>query len=202
MIRATRVGKRFGPVRALEAVNLELETGSTLALFGANGSGKTTLLKIVVGLLRPTEGSIELAGVDPRQAKSKIGYLGHVPFVYPYLSATENLHLYAGLYRVDKCRAGPLLEAVGLADKGGALVRTFSRGQAQRLGLARALLHDPDYLVLDEPFSGLDRATIDSAPGLINRPGRTTIFSTHDEDLGRALAQTCVRLTGGLVTPV
>lgn len=199
MIRTDRVVKRFGAVRALDGVSLEVPAGTTVAVFGANGSGKSTLLKILAGLLRPTSGTVELAGVNPRAAKARIGYLGHVPYLYPYLSAMENLHFYADLYRVDRARAGPILDSVALTHKGGALVRTFSRGETQRLGLARTLIHNPDYLLLDEPFSGLDKATIEAFPALIARAGRTTVFSTHDEHLGHSLAQAEVTLTGGTV---
>lgn len=199
MISATGVDKRFGSVRALDSVTLEVPSGTTMALFGANGSGKSTLLKILAGLLRPTSGSIAIAGGNPRAAKANIGYLGHLPYLYPYLSAAENLDFYAELYRVDRARSQTLLEIVGLSHKGTALVRTFSRGQTQRLALARAVLHDPDYLLLDEPFSGLDAATIEAFPHLIARSGRTTLFSTHDEERGRALAHTCLRLSGGRV---
>lgn len=199
MICATGVGKRFGSVRALDSVTLEVPSGTTTALFGANGSGKSTLLKILAGLLRPSSGSVGIAGGNPRAAKARIGYLGHVPYLYPYLTAAENLDFYAGLYLVDRARSQTMLESVGLSHKANALVRTFSRGQTQRLALARALLHDPDYLLLDEPFSGLDTVTIEAFPALIARAGRTTLFSTHDEERGRALAHSHLTLSGGRI---
>ena len=197
MIELNNLVKRFGAVRALDGVSLEVSRGSTVAIFGANGSGKSTLLRVVAGLLRPTTGTVALAGGDPRAAKARIGYLGHNSHLYPYLSATENMLFYARLYGVDISRAQDLLWRVGLIHKLDAQVRTLSRGETQRLGLARSLLHDPDYLLLDEPFSGLDKAAIDDFPALIARPGRTTLMSTHDEVMGRALAERYVTLSFG-----
>ncbi|MGQ0680116.1 MAG: ABC transporter ATP-binding protein [Actinomycetota bacterium] len=199
MIRASGVGKRFGPVRALHGVDLEVPAGTVMAVFGANGSGKSTLLKIIAGLLRPTEGSAEIAGHPPRAMKARLGYLGHLPYLYPYLCATENLNFYADLYGVDRHKVFPMLDRLGLAGKGARQVRTFSRGEAQRLGLARAMLHNPDYLILDEPFSGLDKSTAQTLPDLFAMPGRTVILSTHDEYQGRAIAHDCLTLDAGCV---
>lgn len=201
MIELHNLVKRFGAVKALDGVSLEVSSGSTVAIFGANGSGKSTLLRVVAGLLKPTTGTIQLAGGDPRAAKSRIGYLGHNSHLYPYLSATENLLFYARLYGVDVSRAQELLWRVGLIHKLDVQVRNFSRGETQRLGLARSLLHDPDYLLLDEPFSGLDKAAIDDFPALIARPGRTILMSTHDEVMGHTLAQQCVTLDQGRLRP-
>jgi heme exporter protein A len=191
------VSKKFGRVRALSNLTLEIEEGATVALLGANGSGKSTLLKLAAGLLKPTSGSVTLDGRPPRNAKAQIGYLGHEPFLYRYLSAPENLQFYADLYRVDRTRVPGLLEQVGLEHKGSALVRTFSRGESQRLGLARALLHDPDILLLDEPFSGLDEASGERLPGLISRPGRTTLLTTHYRPKAMQIAGRLVDLAGG-----
>jgi heme exporter protein A len=201
LIELNNLVKRFGAVKALDGVSLEISSGSTVAIFGANGSGKSTLLRVVAGLLKPTAGTIQLAGGDPRAAKSRIGYLGHNSHLYPYLSATENLLFYARLYGVDVSRAQELLWRVGLTHKLDVQVRNFSRGETQRLGLARSLLHDPDYLLLDEPFAGLDKAAIDDFPALIAHPGRTILMSTHDEAMGRTLAQQCVTLDQGRLTP-
>jgi heme exporter protein A len=195
------VSRKFGAVRALSDINLEIADGTTVAVLGANGSGKSTLLKLVTGLLLPTTGIVTVGGETPRKAKARLGYLGHEPFLYRYLSAAENLHFYADLYRVDRRRAGELLEDVGLAHKGEALVRTFSRGETQRLGLARTLLHDPEYLLLDEPFSGLDEAGSDLLPKLLDRPGRTVVLSTHDRAKAAELADRRLYLAGGRLDP-
>lgn len=197
MILVSDLSKRFGTVRALSNVNLEVVRGSTVAVLGANGSGKSTLLRLAAGLLVPTRGAVTVGGKPPREAKAEIGYLGHEPFLYRYLSATENLNFYADLYRVTRYRVAPLLELAGLDRKGDSLVRTFSRGECQRLGLARALLHDPDYLLLDEPFSGLDQQSSDRLPELIARPGRTVLFSTHDRAKAQEIADRLVDLAGG-----
>ena len=172
-----------------------------MAILGPNGSGKSTLLKLVAGLLRPTAGSVRVAGEEPRAARSRIGYLGHVPHLYPYLSARENLNFYARLYGVDPFRGEDLLARVGMVRKGDALVRTLSRGEAQRLGLARSLLHDPDYLLLDEPSTGLDASAIAAFPDLVTRPGRTIVMSTHDEAIPSSLADRCVTLGQGRLQP-
>lgn len=197
MITLEGAGKRYGTVKALSGVDMEVPSGATVAILGPNGSGKSTLLRLVAGLAVPTSGRVTVAGTPPRAAKARIGYLGHEPFLYRYLSATENLRFYADLYRVERSRIPALLDEVDLARKGEALVRTFSRGEAQRLGLARALLHDPDYLLLDEPFSGLDSDSADRLPLTMARPGRTVLFSTHDRDRAGSLADRMVFLKEG-----
>jgi heme exporter protein A len=201
LIKLRNLVKRFGTVRALDGVSLEVAPGSTVAIFGANGSGKSTLLRIAAGLLRPTAGTVELAGGDPRVAKSRLGYLGHTSLLYPYLSAAENLSFYARLYGVDITRAQELLWRVGLPHKRDIQVRNLSRGEIQRLALARSLLHDPDYLLLDEPFSGLDASAIEDFPALVVRSGRTILMSTHDHLMGAFLADQCVTLSQGRLLP-
>lgn len=197
MISLDGVGKKFGTVRALSDITLEITPGTTVALLGPNGSGKSTLLKLAAGLLKPTSGTVTLGGKAPRDAKAQIGYLGHEPFLYRYLSAEENLNFYADLYRVDRARVPVLLDQVGLDGKNSALVRTFSRGESQRLGLARAMLHEPKVLLLDEPFSGLDDANAGRLPQLIAGPGRTTLLSTHDLPRAREVADRLIHLAGG-----
>ena len=197
MIVLDGVSKKFGTVRALNNLSLEVPAGETVALLGPNGSGKSTLLKLVAGLLKPTAGSVTLNGRSPKKSKADIGYLGHEPFLYRYLSATENLHFYADLYSVDRSKVPGLLAEVDLDHKGDALVRTFSRGETQRLGLARALLHDPRFLLLDEPFSGLDEASAGRLPELIARPGRTVVLSTHDLAKANEVAGILIHLAEG-----
>ena len=172
-----------------------------MALLGPNGSGKSTLLKVLAGLAKPTSGKVAFDGAGPRTCKARIGYLGHEPFIYRYLSAKENLEFYADLYRVSRAGIPAMLEEFGLDSKGSALVHTFSRGQTQRLGLARALLHDPDYLLLDEPFSGLDDAGARELPRLIARRGRTVVMSTHDRTAAEEIAERLVQLNAGQMVP-
>ena len=179
MIRAREVEKRFGQRRVLRGVSFELERGGLLVVTGPNGSGKTTLMRLVAGLAAPSRGTLEV-DVD----RSRLGFLSHEPLVYRDLSALENLDLFGRLYRVPERREriGMLLERFGLWDARNERVATYSRGMTQRLALCRAFLHEPDLLVLDEPFSALDEA----GAALLDREleelreDRTMIVTTHD----------------------
>lgn len=187
MIVARRLAKRYGTHTVLRAVDLEIGRGEVLLVTGPNGSGKTTLLRIVAGLAAPTSGTIEV-DLDRRD----LGFVGHEPLVYRDLTATENLSLYARLYRVPdpKARVAALLERFGLRDAADTRVAAFSRGMTQRLSLARALLHQPALLVLDEPHTALDAAgasLLDEELALLS--GRTTmVISTHDPERVAPLA--------------
>ncbi len=179
MIRAHAVEKRYGRRRALRPLDFELERGGFLVVTGANGSGKTTLLRLVAGLAAPTRGELEVA-----TDRGGLGYLGHEPLLYRDLTALENLDLYGRLYRVPERRerAGMLLERFGLWDVRADRVASYSRGMVQRLALCRALLHDPELLVLDEPFTALDSEGAE----LLDRWLRalagsaTVLLTTHD----------------------
>lgn len=179
VIRAAEVEKRFGPRRVLRGVSFELESGETLVVTGPNGSGKTTLLRLLVGLAAPTRGRIE---VDAERAH--IGFLAHEPLVYRELTALENLDLFGRLYRIPERREriGMLLERFGLWDARNERVAAYSRGMTQRLALCRTLLHEPDLLVLDEPFSALDEAGTQVLDRELTELSgtRTLIVSTHD----------------------
>ena len=155
MIRARGLARRFGDKRALEPVDFELARGGFLVVTGPNGSGKTTLLRLCAGLLIPTAGELE---VDAE--RGQVGYLAHEPLVYRELTAIENLDLYGRLYRVPERREriGMLLERFGLWEARGERTGAYSRGMLQRLALCRALLHDPELLILDEPGNALDEA--------------------------------------------
>jgi heme exporter protein A len=178
VIRARKLSKRYGEKRVLTGLDLDLEEGGFLVLTGPNGSGKTTLLRLLAGLAAPTSGDLEI-GVD----RSAIGLLAHEPLVYRELTPLENLELYGRLYRIPERREriGMLLERFGLWEERHARVATFSRGMQQRLALCRTLLHDPQLVLLDEPFSGLD---VDAA-ALVDRElhelagERTLVVSTH-----------------------
>jgi len=155
VIRARAVARRFGDKRALEPVDFELPRGGFLVVTGPNGSGKTTLLRLCAGLLIPTSGELEV-----RAERGQLGYLAHEPLVYRELTAIENLDLYGRLYRVPERRerVGMLLERFGLWEARGERTGSYSRGMLQRLALCRALLHDPELLILDEPANALDEA--------------------------------------------
>ncbi len=166
-----------------------------MALIGPNGSGKTTLLKLIAGILRPTAGSILIEETVPRAIKGRIGYLGHDQFLYPFLTSIENLRFWCTLYDTPASRAIDVLEQVDMTHRKDALAHGLSRGEAQRLALARAVIHDPDYLLLDEPFTGLDEAGAEIVAGIIPRPGRTVVMASHDLGRARALATTVFEMT-------
>jgi ABC-type multidrug transport system ATPase subunit len=170
------VWKYYGDFPALREVKLSIAPGSTLALLGRNGAGKTTLLRIVAGLSRPSRGSIKIQG--------SMGLLGHGIALYDELTAFENLTLFGRLYDLPdpRKRAEEMLERVGLARVRDGLAREFSRGMRQRLAVGRAFLHDPEVLLLDEPFTALDDRAIAVLQSMIQEMrdrGRTIIMSTH-----------------------
>ena len=187
MIRARKVGKRFGEKRALRGVDFEVSAGGCLVVTGPNGSGKTTLLRLCAGLAVPTEGELE---VDV--TRGRIGYMAHDPLVYRELTALENLELYGRLYRVPERRerTGMLLERFGLWEVRHDRVASYSRGMTQRLALCRVLLHDPALLVLDEPYTALDAAGAELLDAQLAelRGERTLLVSTHDPDRVAPLA--------------
>jgi heme exporter protein A len=187
VIRASKLGKRFGEKRVLRGVDLEVEAGGFALVTGPNGSGKTTLLRICTGLVLPSEGELSL-GVG----RARIGYLAHEPLVYRELSALENLDLYGRLYRVPERREriGMLLERFGLWDVRHDRVASYSRGMTQRLALCRVLLHEPSLLVLDEPYTALDAAGADLLDAQLAELSGTSTFlvSTHDPERIAALA--------------
>jgi heme exporter protein A len=179
VIRARKLGRSFGAKKVIRDLDLDVPRGGFLLVTGPNGSGKTTLLRLVAGLLIPTAGELEV-GVE----RERVGFLGHEPLVYRELTALENLDLYGRLYRIPERREriGMLLERFGLWDARNERADSFSRGMLQRLALCRALLHDPDLLVLDEPFNALD----DEGAELLDRElaerrsAATFLVATHD----------------------
>ena len=187
MIVARALEKRYGAKRALRPVDLTVDRGAFLVVTGANGSGKTTLLRLVAGLAAPTGGELE---VDSDRAR--LGFLGHEPLVYRDLTAVENLDLYGRLYRVPERRerVGMLLERFGLWEARNDRASSYSRGMLQRLALCRALLHDPDLLVLDEPFTALDSEGAELLDRLLAElvGTRTVLLSTHDPQRVEGLA--------------
>ena len=179
VIRARGLEKRYGRRRALRPLDLDVDRGGFLVVTGANGSGKTTLLRLVAGLAAPTGGELDVAA-----ERAELGFLGHEPLLYRDLTALENLDLYGRLYRVPERREriGMLLERFGLWDVRSERVASYSRGMTQRLALCRALLHEPELLVLDEPFTALDTEGAELLDRqLAELAGATTVLlSTHD----------------------
>ncbi|HET6373442.1 MAG TPA: ABC transporter ATP-binding protein [Candidatus Polarisedimenticolia bacterium] len=187
--------RNYGWRRALCDVDLDLKRGDFLTIFGPNGAGKTTLLKTLGCLARPTSGTLSLFGIDPKvdpdAIKRRIGLIGHAGMLYGGLGARENLVLYGRLYDLADPirRADDLLKEMGLAHRADDPVRTFSRGMQQRLSIARGLIHDPQLVLLDEPYSGLDQEASRTLRGLLETVrgrGRTVVMVTHrlDEGLG------------------
>jgi heme exporter protein A len=179
VIRARGLSRRFGRKRVLDRIDFDVERNDFLVLTGPNGSGKTTLLRLCAGLLAPTAGAIE---VDANRAR--VGFLAHEPLVYGELTALENLDLYGRLYRVPERREriGMLLERFDLWDARRERAGTLSRGMLQRLALCRALLHEPELLLLDEPFSGLDEEGVALLDHELRelRPAQTFVVATHE----------------------
>jgi len=185
MLTARNLSKRFGSKRVFARVDVSLEAGGFLLVTGPNGSGKTTLLRVLAGLAAPTSGELELP------SRELVGYLGHEPLVYRELTPLENLHLFGRIYRVPERaeRVGMLLERFGLWDVRHERVGTFSRGMQQRLGLCRVLLHEPELLVLDEPFNALDAAGAELLDEtLVELAGRAIVVATHDPERVEPLA--------------
>ena len=181
-----RVWKYYGDFPALRDIQLNIEPGSTVALLGRNGAGKTTLLRIVAGLSKASEGSVHIQGASVREqaTRRRIGVLGHGISLYDELSATENLILFAKLYGLGEPEKTALawLERTGLDRVRDGLVREFSRGMRQRLAVARAFMHEPEVLLLDEPFTALDDRAIAVLQSLLagaHASGRTIVLSTH-----------------------
>jgi heme exporter protein A len=196
------VGRAYGDRVALSGVSLRLEPGRTLAVFGANGAGKTTLLRILATLLRPHAGDARVLGLElPREAwkaRGRIGLLAHEPLLYRDLSARENLRFHARLHDVPLQRGEALLDSVGLARRADEPVRDLSRGLAQRVAICRAVLHEPELLLLDEPLANLDPAAAETVDGLIGRPaGLARVLISHDVEAGLAEADQVLGLRGG-----
>jgi heme exporter protein A len=193
------LGRAYGERTVLRDVAFELPRGATLAVFGANGAGKTTLLRILATLLRPHAGTVEVLGRPlPREGwavRGRIGLLAHDPMLYRDLSARENLRYHARLHDVPAERAEALLDAVGMRLRADEPVRTLSRGMTQRVAVCRAVLHEPDLLLLDEPLANLDPGAAALVEPLIGRSsGATRVLISHDVDQGLAEADVVLGL--------
>jgi heme exporter protein A len=207
-IRTAGVGKSIDGRTILRDVSIDVPAGQLVALLGANGTGKSTLLKILSTLVPPSSGQVELFGqvatTTSAELRRRIGLIGHQSMLYRDLSAGENLEFFARLYDVTNpsARAKQMLGMIGLSDRSGDPVRTFSRGMVQRVAIARALLHDPELILADEPFAGLDAPSIDALEHLLSdlkEAGKTIVLVNHDIEQSLRIADHAIVLRGGRV---
>ncbi len=206
-VRARGIEKRFGSFSALRGVDVDIPSVHLLVVLGPNGAGKSTLVRIVAGLLRPTAGTIEFGEAHPekrRNVRGQIGFVGHATMLYPELTARENLVFAGRLHGLDNPaeRARELLAEEGLEAWSDRRAQTFSRGLAQRLSIARARVHDPRVLLLDEPFTGLDGTAADRLAERLERlreDGRSLVLVTHDFRQASRLGDQALLLANGHV---
>jgi heme exporter protein A len=199
------LARHYGEREALSDVSLSLHAGQTLVVFGPNGAGKTTLLRILATLLRPHAGGVRVLGSSlPDEAwavRGRVGLLGHEPLLYRELTARENLLFHARLHGVGEERVEELLAAVALSNRADEPLKTLSRGMVQRVAVARATLHDPELLLLDEPWANLDPAARELVEPLIGAGGegerRTRVISSHDPSGGLREADLVLGLRDG-----
>jgi heme exporter protein A len=209
MITVKKLVKRFGLKTVLRGVDFEVEPGEFVALLGPNGAGKTTFLRILASLSRPTIGEVRVAGFRlPNEAASvraRLGVVSHLPLLYGDLSAEENLRFYARMYGITnyELRITEVLEMVGLDNRRKDLVRTFSRGMQQRLAIGRAVIHDPDVMLFDEPYTGLDQdasSMLDEVLKTVAAEGRTVVMTSHDLARAEDLATRFDILSRGVIS--
>ena len=204
-VQVAALRKQFGRRAAVAGVDFELAAGDCLAVFGPNGAGKTTLLRLVAGLLKPTSGSARVAGVEvraDRNARAAVGIISHHSMLYAPLTVRENVEFTARLYGLADPRAAATraLETMHVLDRAETLVRTLSRGLQQRVSIARAMVHEPSVVLLDEPYSGLDEAGSAALTDLLTAlraRGATLIVVTHNVAEGLAIASHAAIMTEG-----
>ena len=208
MIQARKLVKRFGSKTVLRGLDFEVRAGEFVALLGPNGAGKTTFIRILASLSHPSLGEVRVAGHRlPHQAaavRARLGVVSHTPLLYGDLTAEENLQFYGRLYGLQRPgeRIDEVLGMIGLDSRRRDLVRTFSRGMQQRLAIGRAVLHDPDVMLFDEPHTGLDQdasAMLDAVLQSVAAQGRTVVMTSHDLARAEALASRFDVLSRGLI---
>lgn len=208
MITVKKLVKRFGLKTVLRGVDFEVQPGEFVALLGPNGAGKTTFLRILASLSRPSLGDVTIAGFklphEAAQVRARLGVVSHLPLLYGDLSAEENLRFYARMYGITRyeLRITEVLEMVGLETRRRDLVRTFSRGMGQRLAIGRAVLHDPDVMLFDEPYTGLDQdasSMLDDVLKAVGAQRRTVVMTSHDLARAENLATRFDILSRGVI---
>jgi len=209
MIEVTKLVKRFGLKTVLQGMDFRVEPGEFVALLGPNGAGKTTFLRILASLSRPSLGEVKVAGYRlPSEAaavRARLGVVSHLPLLYGDLTAEENLRFYGRMYNLPALepRINEVLGMVGLEKRRRDLVRTFSRGMQQRLAIGRAVLHDPEVVLFDEPYTGLDQdasAMLDEVLQSVAARGRTVVMTSHDLARAEDLATRFDILSRGRIT--
>lgn len=208
MITVKKLVKRFGLKTVLRGVDFEVQPGEFVALLGPNGAGKTTFLRILASLSRPTLGEVNIAGFklpgEASQVRARLGVVSHLPLLYGDLTAEENLRFYARMYGIanNQVRITEVLEMVGLENRRRDLVRTYSRGMQQRLAIGRAVLHDPEIVLFDEPYTGLDQdasSMLDVVLKTVAAQGRTVVMTSHDLARAEELATRFDILSRGVI---
>ncbi|GJQ35343.1 MAG: heme ABC exporter ATP-binding protein CcmA [Anaerolineales bacterium] len=208
MIEVKRLVKRFGLKTILKGVDFNVQPGEFVALLGPNGAGKTTFLRILASLSRPSLGSVKVAGYslpnESANVRARLGVVSHLPLLYPDLTAEENLQFYARMYGISdhQFRISEVLQMVGLEPRRKDLVRTFSRGMQQRLAIGRAVLHDPEVVLFDEPYTGLDQDAsemLDEVLRSVAAKGRTVVMTSHDLARAEDLATRFDVLSRGVI---
>ena len=209
MIEVKKLVKRFGIKTILRGLDFSVEPGEFVALLGPNGAGKTTFLRILASLSRPSMGEVMIAGYklpnEAAQVRARLGVVSHMPLLYPDLTAEENLQFYARMYGITNYapRVTEVLEMVGLENRRKDLVGAFSRGMQQRLAIGRAILHDPEVVLFDEPYTGLDQDAsemLDEVLRSVAAKGRTVVMTSHDLARAEELATRFDILSRGVIT--
>jgi len=209
MIEVKKLVKRFGIKTILRGLDFSVEPGEFVALLGPNGAGKTTFLRILASLSRPSMGEVMIAGYklpnEAAQVRARLGVVSHMPLLYPDLTAEENLQFYARMYGITNYqpRITEVLEMVGLESRRKDLVGAFSRGMQQRLAIGRAILHDPEVVLFDEPYTGLDQDAsemLDEVLRSVAAKGRTVVMTSHDLVRAEELATRFDILSHGVIT--
>jgi heme exporter protein A len=208
MIEVKKLVKRFGMKTVLRGLDFHVQTGEFVALLGPNGAGKTTFLRILSSLSRPSMGQVKVAGFTlPAQSaavRQRLGVVSHMPLLYGDLTAEENLQFYGRMYNIPTLneRISEVLDLVGLVSRRRDMVRTFSRGMQQRLAIGRAVLHDPDVMLFDEPYTGLDQDASEMLDGVLKNvaaAGRTVVMTSHDLARAEDLATRFDILSRGVI---
>lgn len=208
MIEVKKLVKRFGLKTVLRGMDFTVQPGEFVALLGPNGAGKTTFLRVLASLSRPSLGKVSIAGFElPKEAaavRARLGVVSHMPLLYNDLTAEENLQFYARMYGLANAesRISEVLGMVGLVARRKDLVRTYSRGMQQRLAIGRAVLHDPEVMLFDEPYTGLDQdasSMLDEVLETVASQGRTVVMTSHDLARAEDLATRFDILSRGVI---